>query len=239
MYDSYIVGFPSGEVIDIKPSMINFLKQEGLISFNPRLQAFIYLDEEYITVNRNITKLKNNITSNVPSFSQIVNRFMSEQKDCETYNIHNDRTISVHGSIILQEKKINILPISFREVTGNFIINNCDLTNLKGVPIRVGNDFDVSGNLLFDLKNGPKSVQGNYDCSDNMLISLEGAPEYIKGYFNCSKNMLTNLKYAPKKVGYFFNCKENKKLISLLGLPQTEMVLSDIKKIRKFRDGNN
>jgi hypothetical protein len=239
MYDSYIVGFPSGEVIDIKPSMITFLKQEGLITYNPKLQAFIYLDEEYITLHRNIIKLKNNITLKAPSFSWKVIEFMSEQKEYETYNIHSDCTVSIKGNIILHNKKTNILPISFREVTGDFIMNECDLIELTGTPIRVGGNFDVSGNLLFDLKNGPKSVQNNYDCSDNMLTSLEGAPEYIKGYFNCSINMLTNLNFAPKRVGDYFNCKENKKLTSLIGAPRTNIVLSDTKKLRKYRDVNN
>ena len=78
---------------------------------------------------------------------------------------------------------IGVLPVKFRDVSGN---------------------FTCSQNKLISLVYGPTSVFGNFDSRDNQLVSLEGSATNFGVYFTCGDNILTSLLVGPESVGSFF-----------------------------------
>jgi hypothetical protein len=144
------------------------------------------------------------------------------------YTINEDGTIDVNGDVNLSRYMITneflppslkMLPLFFRNVTGNFSCDNNELTSLEGSPQVVGGNFNCSFNQLETLKGGPKSVGGDFWCSDNQLTSLVGGPQLVGSHFWCYRNKLTSLKGSPKSVGGNFNFSHNQ-LTSLEGSPQ-------------------
>ena len=75
-----------------------------------------------------------------------------------------------------------------KEVGGNFICNNNQLTSLVGVPKEVGGNFICSNNQLTSLTGAPKEVGGDFICNNNQLTSLTGAPKEVGGDFICNNN---------------------------------------------------
>ncbi|MCK9472062.1 MAG: hypothetical protein M0Q88_09965 [Bacilli bacterium] len=101
---------------------------------------------------------------------------------CEKYNIKNyiineDGSIDVDCDVYLNHKKLKVLPLKFRKVSGN---------------------FRCSYNQLISLEGAPQSIGGFFDCSYNQLTTLEGAPKRVWGYFSCGNNNLKNIDYLPK-----------------------------------------
>ncbi|MCK9471980.1 MAG: hypothetical protein M0Q88_09540 [Bacilli bacterium] len=122
---------------------------------------------------------------------------------CKKYNIKNyiineDGSIDVDGDVDLYDKKLKVLPLKFRKVSGDFLCGHNKLTSLKGSPQSVGGDFSCSGNQLTSLEGAPQSICGDFYCNDNQLISLEGAPQRVSGLFLCYSNNLKNIDYLPK-----------------------------------------
>ena len=143
---------------------------------------------------------------------------------CEKYNIKNyiineDGSIDVDGDVDLCNKKLKVLPLKFRNVSGNFLCGCNYLTSLEGSPQSVGGNFNYAVNQLTSLVGCPQSIGGNFYCSSNQLTSLEGGPQSIGSNFYCNNNQLTTLEGAPQRVDGNFECKNNK-LISLEGGPQ-------------------
>jgi len=136
--------------------------------------------------------------------------------------------------------KLNIIPIQFNIIRGNFDCSYNQFKSLEGSPKEVEGYFNCSNNKLILLKGSLKEVEKDFDCSFNNLKSLEGCPEkigrdfyceynnltslkgclkIIKGNFDCSHNNLKSLKECPKEIKGNFNCIFNK-LISLEGSPE-------------------
>ncbi|MCK9476325.1 MAG: hypothetical protein M0R46_10415 [Candidatus Muirbacterium halophilum] len=143
---------------------------------------------------------------------------------CEKYNIKNyiineDGSIDVDGNVNLYDEKLKVLPLKFRNVSGDFECGDNQLTSLDGSPQSVGGDFYCISNHLTSLEGGPQSVDGFFDCGYNQLTSLEGCPQSICGGFYCRGNKLTSLLGSPQRVGGDFECSDNK-LTSLEGAPK-------------------
>jgi hypothetical protein len=150
-------------------------------------------------------------------YNQFINESNQEDIDsiCQKYRIKNytinqDGTIDVDGNVYLSFKKLNKLPLKFRNVSGNFYCYNNQLTSLEGSPQSVGGGFFCEINKLTTLEGAPKSVGGCFYCYQNQLTTLEGSPQSVGGDFYCSINKLTTLEGAPKSVGYTFYCEKNK-----------------------------
>lgn len=245
MYEvEYIVGVPSGEVINIKSTMVNFLKQRGLIYYDIRYKMYLYNDKEYESLRKIIFTFQANQTINKdkdrPStrFSLRVLDFMGTQKHIKSYSIGSDSSVSVKGNIIVVgDSKFDAFPFTFSKVEGDVIIRNCRLQNLRGCPKIITGNFIVSSNELYDLIDGPEYVGSDYECDDNVLTTLSGSPEVIRGDMDCSNNLLQNLKGSPLKVWGVFDCSKNKHLTTLVDAPASGMIISDIK--NKFGGGNN
>lgn len=198
----YLVGIPSGQIIDINYKQINNLKQDGLVEYNGTLELYVFKDRNYDKILEILGKKpKNNLG--------IIIEFFQKQPKVLKYKINKD-AINVHGSVCVENDDYTELPFSFGDISGDFIFKNCNLVTLKGSPKTVGGYFDVSHNFLIDLVDGPIHVGKSYDCSYNDLITLKGSPAIIKGDFNCSNNNLTELKNGPSKIFGFMDCTKNK-----------------------------
>ena len=68
---------------------------------------------------------------------------------------------------------IGVLPVKFRDVSGNFNCSHNYLTSLDGCPSRVGGHFNCDGNELSLLKGCPEYVGGSFHCNKNKLLSLQ------------------------------------------------------------------
>jgi len=255
--NDYIIGIPSGEIIEIEPQMINSLKQRGFITYNLDFRAHTFQDKEYNLVFQFVSSFQSlnkkdfkyipiGDSSPFPAnyskkdLSNKVSDFMGNQRSIKSYKIEEDFMVSVKGSIIvIGDNKLSLLPFSFKSIEGDFIIKDCRLRDLRGCPSRIVGNFDISGNEIFELTHGPVNVGGDYNCSDNVLADLTGSPDIIRGDFDCSNNLLLSLKGSPMTVAGVFDCTKNKHLVTLQYAPSCKLIVSDVKKLRKFRDGYN
>jgi len=204
--DEYLIGLPSGQIIDIDYKMINNLKQEGYIVYNKKYMSYVFKDEVYLKI---LKYLKMPLPSEVGSFNlDLVQEFFDNQRTVRSYMITSEG-IEVNGNVYISGKDYVCYPFQFKQVTGDFIWKNCKLKTLEMGPKRVGGDFIVSYNDLTDLIGGPEYVGGNYDCSNNSLISLNGSPKMIFKDFDCSGNKVTSFKGGPEQVKGIMDCSGN------------------------------
>lgn len=158
----------------------------------------------------------------------------------ENYTINSNGTIDVLGEVRLVKISMQELPISFRYVTGDFIIGINRLTTLKGCPSVVGGEFNCSCNELTTLEYAPEKVGGHFVCSDNKLKTLQHSPVEITGKYDCNANSITDLVGCPKKVGGDFKCGFNN-ITSLDGISATiggELNLRSCRKLVSTYSGN-
>jgi hypothetical protein len=105
-------------------------------------------------------------------------------------------------------------------IGGEFDCSGNNLTTLEGAPKIISEDFNCNDNYLTSLEFAPKSVGYSFQCGENLLTSLQGAPKSVSGFFLCSRNKLTTLEGGPVKVGVDFYCSYNN-LTSLTGAPKS------------------
>jgi hypothetical protein len=87
--------------------------------------------------------------------------------DINKCTIRPDGTVDVKGNVDIPNRKLDIIPIQFGVVSGNF---NCSANNLKS------------------LQGSPKEVTGDFECDRDNLTSLQGAPREVGGDFDCHGN---------------------------------------------------
>ena len=68
--------------------------------------------------------------------------------EIENYTINDDLSIGVDGSVYLEKKKLEYLPLKFNYVSGNFYCHHNKLKSLEGSPQTVEGDFKCSSNGL-------------------------------------------------------------------------------------------
>jgi len=220
----YIIGIPSGQIIDIYYKDINNLKQRGLLRYDNKLRSYIFKDEFYEEILK-ILKLPIPGKSIPYNIMDDVLEFLDTQKLVRAYRSTSDG-VEITGSIFINKGSYRRFPIVFKEVTGDFTFKNCGLETLNKGPLRVGGNFNVSYNNLTDLIGGPQYVGMSYDCSYNDIVSLKGSPDKIRGNFNCSYNNLRTFNGGPKSVAADLNCTGNKNLINIEG-PSAHRLLTD------------
>ena len=125
----------------------------------------------------------------------------------ESYTINEDMSVDVDGDVHLSSIILSVIPVKFRNVSGNFFCYNNKLTSLEGCPDVVNNAFYCYNNRLTSLLGCPKKV-GDFSCGGNLLTSLEGCPIEVSGDFSCNDNRLTSLEGCYVVSGYF-NGKDN------------------------------
>jgi hypothetical protein len=141
-----------------------------------------------------------------------------ENLNIQKYTINSNGTVDVDYWVDIRQKDLDILPIKFGIITGEFNCQDNKLVTLKGCPRKIGGDFHCGWNQLTTLKYGPQYIRSYY-CNTNKLISLEGSPEKLNGSFYCVSNKLTSLNGCPKEIHGWFEC-DNNKLTSLEGGPE-------------------
>jgi len=152
---------------------------------------------------------------------EINNDFWSEWLENKENQItkNPDGSIDFDGEVNIANKYISEIPVKFRNVDGDFVCRNNNLTSLENAPEYVSYTFDCGNNLLTSLKGAPTKVGEAFICHSNNLTSLEGCPQNITNRFNCSRNKLTNLKGGPQYVSGDYECGDNQ-LITLEGAPK-------------------
>jgi hypothetical protein len=121
-----------------------------------------------------------------------------------TYFINDDGYVTVMGDCsaynnVVTNKwlgRIKKFPIKFLEISGNFVCRAAGLTTLIGSPIKIGGNFDCSGNNLLSLELSTTEVR-DFICSYNELTSLVGLPKLIKRHIYCNQNPLKSLEGLP------------------------------------------
>ena len=132
-----------------------------------------------------------------------------EKYEIENYTINDDLSIGVDGSVYLEKKKLEYLPLKFNYVSGNFYCHHNKLKSLEGSPQTVEGDFKCSSNGLKSLESCPQTVGGRFNCYFNELVSLEGSPQTVDGDFDCSYNELETLEGGSQTVNGNFDCYSN------------------------------
>jgi hypothetical protein len=136
--------------------------------------------------------------------------YICEKFGIKNWTLNDDGSIDVDGDVELSFKRLNKLPLKFRNVSGNFNCSFNNLTSLEGSPKCVGKHFWCNNNKLTSfLKAGTESVNGGLFCYNNKINSLQGCPKSVGYYFNCSNNNITSLEGAPEPIRGYFNCQKN------------------------------
>lgn len=197
----YIVGIPSGEVVNIlHEDDIKRLKEANLIKFDMSKKYFIFKDANYHKIKK---ALQNS------NYIQYVH-FMMEKYNISNYKINADMTVDVEDSVDMSMKNIKKIPVKFGKINGNFDCSANKLTNLINSPDTITGYFDCSANEIYTLIGGPKIVLGGYYCMDNNLENLQGYPNICRTLFDGSRNQINTLMGLPKNIDYSFFISENR-----------------------------
>jgi hypothetical protein len=147
--------------------------------------------------------------------SDIIERYKIEMG---VFIIREDGMVDVIGDVKIFDADLQMLPLQFGVVCGDFFCCSNGLTTLENAPYLVGGDFNCYGNKLKTLQYAPAEVGGFFCCHENELVDLKGCPQEIKGNFTCFLNELTTLVNGPSRVGgsYYAN---NNEVVSLEGSP--------------------
>jgi hypothetical protein len=198
---SYIVGMPSGEIIDINDKELTKLKGAHLIKYNKDKKYFIFQDANYAEVKKTLQN---------PQTVQLIHNFM-DHYGISRYKVNEDFSVDVFGDVNLSLKNLVKIPVKFRKVSGYFDCSANKLTNLVNAPDEILNYFDCTVNNIYTLIGGPRYVEGGYYCMDNKLEDLVGYPKYCLTVFDASRNELKTLKGTPETIkARFFNVSHNK-----------------------------
>lgn len=217
---SFIVGFPSGEVIETSYEVYTQLKADRLIKYDQKIDAFTFQDANY----RRVIKY----TIDKEKIGEIESALF--RLGIDKYTINPDYSVDVHADVDITDMSLSRLSVRFRNIEGNFDCSYNRLENLVNAPEIVNGSFDCSLNSIYSLIGGPKIVKGGYYCSDNKLSDLQGFPEKVYVIFDAERNKITTLKGCPDvllcnnftvaqngltnlcngpKIGYNFDCSMN------------------------------
>lgn len=181
--EMYIIGYPSGEIIELDLYIFSGLKFIELIEYDEKIGGYIYKDENYFKIKQYVL-IKNTL----------------KDWDIQYYKIGENNIIDVNQNVDISRKDIMRLPFKFGKINGDFNCSFNYLKDLRNSPDEVTGSFNCTGNILKNLEYGPKYVGNEYICRFNNLINLNGYPEYVGKIFNCSFNHINNLKYLPNEL---------------------------------------
>ena len=89
---------------------------------------------------------------------------------------------------------------NIRGVDGDLLVNNNELTSLKGSPTDVEGSVFAAYNQLETLEGGPVMVDGDFKVDRNNLKNLKGLPKDITGDLHINMNPLESLEGAEDTV---------------------------------------
>lgn len=85
-----------------------------------------------------------------------------------------------------------------------------DLDSLLGSPKEVDGEFLLHDNNLTSLKYAPKKVNGTFGCRRNKLKSLVGGPEFVNGSYYVRNNHLSSIRGIAKTINGVLDLRGNK-----------------------------
>jgi hypothetical protein len=207
-YEDYVIGLPSGEIIDMLHRQVTKLMKLGFIHWNSKYCHYTYRDGDKQEIMRYSQDKEEDYTKFVnPSY---IGKFLEKlgiKKD--QWKLNEDNEVDLMTRFTMNGIEAEVIPFKFGICYFDFDCSNNLLISLDNSPKIVQGNFNCSNNSLKNLKGGPTRVTGNYNCSDNMLTSLEGSPRSVGKSFNCSGNSLTTLIGSPDRVGETMNCSDN------------------------------
>ncbi len=116
--------------------------------------------------------------------------------------ISKSGVLDVDSDVVLTSKLYKIIPIKFGKVTGDFMIDDNQLTSLENCPSFVGGDFFCFGNQLTSLQYGPEWVGGEYSATSNMLTNFDGVAKNIGSILDVSLNNIPKDMLPPSGTEY-------------------------------------
>lgn len=198
----YIVGMPSGEVIDVTSDEFIKLKKGKLIKYHKPKKYFMFIDENYTNIKKILNRDPNKI--------QFIHYFM-DQINVTKYKINDDLSVDCDENVDISKRGLVRIPIKFGQINGNFDCSMNNITNLVNSPVAITGHFDCSLNRIYTLIGGPRYVAGGYYCSDNNLEDLMGFPDYCQVVFDASRNNLKRLSGCPNRIeARFFDISYNR-----------------------------
>ena len=113
------------------------------------------------------------------------------------YNVNPDGTVDVQG-ICRLKTPMPRLPVQFKRVTGQLVLDKMQLETLEGCPEECG-ELYCSNNPIRTLHGAPKTVQklNAFNCK---LTNLEGCPESV-GKLDVTYNLMENFQGISEGVG--------------------------------------
>ena len=118
----YLIGLPSGQIIDIHYTEINNLKQQGFVVFNKKLMSYVYNDDNHESIlwylKRNKDEEEDNPYSTYLSDEKLdeIQDFFDKQKLVDNYMLVQGGKIDVYGSVVVKNDKNGFFPI-YSEIT--------------------------------------------------------------------------------------------------------------------------
>jgi hypothetical protein len=140
-----------------------------------------------------------------------------EKMKIKNYEIDDNLVVNVQGSVNLDKKGLEYLPVQFGHVGDYFSCRGNKLLSLKGCPHTVEDSMDCAYNKLVTLEYFPKEIGSSCLINNNHLLTLEYCTENIYGRFLCHDNELTSLLHGPKTVSERYHCFKNK-LVNMSGV---------------------
>lgn len=193
-YSKYILGLPSGQIIDIAYKNIEELKESNFIKYNKTYHLYAFKDEDYLRIMRYLKKEIKMDHKDISYFLLDIG-LMKDQ-----FIIYSDLTVDTMAPVNISYMNLKKIPFKFNRCTSDFICSFNSLETLDNSPYTVHGNFNCSHNNLIDLTGGPTQVSKSYNCSHNKISSLIGSPVSV-GDFNCSYNFISDFKYLPRISG--------------------------------------
>jgi hypothetical protein len=154
---------------------------------------------------------------------------------CDWLNQHHithffiEENLIVHVEDNVYLTDVEQIPFQFGRVKGNFNATMGKLRSLKGTPLAVLAQFDVSYNPITSLDYAPlfvgaeflahhceikditnlnqSQILGLINLCNNQISSLEGSPQHVNGAFFIGHNPLISLVGGPKRVA-LYSCED-------------------------------
>jgi hypothetical protein len=121
--------------------------------------------------------------------------FLRKEGCLGVYTVNYKGVVSVVGSVKLNNRELQSIPVYFSHVRWFFDCSYNKLTTLIGCPNKVGIDFLCDNNRLTTLiVGGAIKIVGEFDCSHNPLKTLYGMPSCKHKKFD--DTLLTSNKYG-------------------------------------------
>lgn len=212
--NDYIVGIPSGEVLNVNSKILLKLMDNKLINYHNSYLCYYFMDKNYKSVKEIINDFNKN---RIDNYQREYIEFNIEKFGIKNYIIDDDLNVNVKGDVDISGRGLIKIPIKFNIIDGDFNCSNNKLTNLVNSPMTVNGIFDCSNNNIYTLIGGPRFIDMAYDCSNNLLEDLDGYPDICVNVFDCSNNYIKTLIHLPKILNVKYFDVSNNKLKDLRG----------------------